>query len=548
MKYFSTRRRFLQNGAAASAGIAATSFLGLATPAHAYLRHEVPAFGEVLQDDDAITRDPRVKKLLQQSVDAAISAGASYADMRLTHTRKRSFRPLPGSGGRNVTDDEEISIGIRAFVRGYWGFASGPVWTLAEGTRLGKEAVHQATTNALGKDRIATLAPAEKVSNGNWTMPVKIDPFSIHPSQIGDILLGICNYGLWQTGVFGVGIQADFQRQDKAFCSSDGTYFSQRTYLTSGLCQIAMYGGHSGGLDIFSPAGVGFEMFDETTVRQAIDQCLIDLKANAALPIIPIDVGRYETVMDALSIANLLSGCIGAATELDRALGFEANAGGTSYLNDPANILGHEVVGSRLLSVTANRSDPGGAATVQWDDEGVTPKSTSLVTNGLVSGYQTTREGAGWLGRVTSGSVASSTGCAHAPAGVDAPLTHTANLRMEANPASNDFNTLINSVKKGIACQGVGAWLDFQQLNGMGYGAMFQIANGKKVARIINGGILFRSPELWKSLRAIGGDFSRRAYGMNAEKGEPPQNGHHTVSAVPAAFETLTFIDITRKA
>lgn len=502
-------------------------------------------------DDPPITSDPRIEKLLRSAIDAAVSTGAMYADVRFTHTIDRRFQPITAANVEgSVTDSETIEIGVRALVAGYWGFASGPVWTSNECVRLGKEAVLQAIANRFKNDREMSLAPVSVVKNGSWTTPVQIDPFTLHPSQIFDIVRGLVFFALNHPGVQRVFASAQFTRQDKAFATSDGSYLTQRTYRSAGTFQIDhRYNGVEGGgsMDFLSPAGVGFEHFDETRIREAVPPLIEDIKWNASLPAIPLDVGRYETVFDAASSAGLVSPTLGAATELDRALGFEANAGGTSYLNDPAAMLGTNVASSSI-SVTADRSEVGGAATVKWDDEGAVPVTTSLIKNGILSGYQTTREGAGWLADAKLPTVPGSTGAAYSPNGTLAPLAHTSNLRLHAGPDDLDFNSLVQTVKSGIGIKDATPSLDFQLLNGVVNGRCYQIINGKITARLGGAAILFRSPELWKGIRAIGGEQARRTYGLSMKKGQPSQTSYHTVDAVPIHHEGLTYIDPMRKA
>src|SRR6185437_2233908 len=172
--------------------------------------------------------DPRLASLAARALDSAKSAGAAYADVRLSHTKMRRFFPL------FTYDDEDMEVGVRALVEGYWGFASGPVWSPDEMARLGREAVHQAKTNALGKPRIVTLAPAPVVQNGSWVMPVKIDPFEVSPFEIQDELTSL---DLFTRRTPGVGLtmnQASSTVQEKAFASTLGSYCTQRSYLTQG--------------------------------------------------------------------------------------------------------------------------------------------------------------------------------------------------------------------------------------------------------------------------------------------------------------------------
>jgi len=79
-------------------------------------------------------------------------------------------------------------------------------------------------------------------------------------------------------------------------------------------------------------------------------------------------------------------------------------------------------------------------------------------------------------------------------------------------------------------------------------GRMHQIVNGKLGPMIHKGGITFRSPELWKSLVAIGGDTSQRHVGCQRIKGQPWQQVAHTVRAVPGKITNVRVIDAMQRA
>lgn len=493
--------------------------------------------------------DPRLAALAARALDAARGGGAVYADIRLTHTKMRSF----DTGGWQ--DAEDMEVGVRALVDGYWGFASGPIWSPDEMARLGREAVHQAKVNALGKPRVVTLAPAPVIREGHWTMPVEFDPFELSPLEITDHLLSLELYGRHFTEFQGpLQVTADATVQDKAFASTAGSFLTQRTYRINGTIQGTVEVKDKRGVfdvDCLSSAGMGWELFiadriprvRDHPIQEEIRRRLEECKEDILLPVKPVDVGRYDTVFDALGMATLVDATLGRATELDRAMGYEANAGGTSYLNDPLTMLDRYQAGGPLLTVTGDRSDRGAVATVKWDDEGVTPDDFTLVRNGVLTDFQTTRESAGWMPKATH-----SHGCANAPSALDPPLTHTPNLTLAASASPGDFGTLIGSVSDGVAVKGAAFLMDFQAASGLVSGLAFAIKGGKRVSQLPGAGILFRSTELWKALAATGGDASVRRYGMQATKGEPPQVCYHSATAAPAVIKGLTLIDSLRKA
>lgn len=500
--------------------------------------------------------DPRLKSLTARALDAARAAGASYADVRLTHERLRVFDAATG-----VNDTESMLVGVRALVNGYWGFASSPVWTPDEMARLAAEAVHQAKTNALGKPRAVDLAPAPVIVDGHWEMPVAIDPFEISPFEAVDFLQGMILY-VGRTPNTNVGQSTCAAIvQEKALASTSGSYCTQRSYNTSGYFNfmLTLEHGQRGniGLLCLTPAGMGWELYTadkiprvrDHTVYEEIDLIVEELREDLLMPEKAVEVGRYETAFDPFTVAGLVDETLGRATELDRAFGYEANAGGTSYLNDPVAMLGSYQAGAPSLTVTAERSQPGAVGTVKWDDEGVEPDAFTLVKDGTLVDFQTTRESARWLEAAYAkhNRPMRSHGCAAAPSAVFAQLQHTPNLALAPGRDAKDFDALVSGITRGIAVKVGSVDLDFQHSSGMGSGRIYEVKQGKRVARL-NGGFLFRATDLWKSLQTIGGEASLRRFGLLARKGEPAQEHWHSVTAPAALVKDLTIIDPLRKA
>lgn len=495
--------------------------------------------------------DPRLKMLVDAGLNSALSSGASYADVRLTHTFALNF---PGA---NIYESESITIGVRALVDGFWGFASSPIWNLDEASRLGRDATAQAKSGGTGKPRIMSLAPLASVASGHWTMPVQEDPFQIDRAEISDFLSGLRDYirGLKDVSP-NVGSQGSFVRQEKAFGSSDGAFCTQRIYRSEGVVAFVVKSPTMSlriELDCLTPVGAGFELFRGQPLREICvwehERAIEDFK----LPLHPVDPGRFNMVLNARDVAKLISMTVGASTELDRALGYEANAGGTSFITDPGNMVGELKLGNSALHVTGNRSSRGSVATVQWDDDGVLPRDFTLVDNGILRGMQTDREGASWLAGNTAAvqQGSQSLGCASAPEAGFSPLTHSANLVLSPGENNLDSEGLIEGMGDGIAMRSVAFDLDFQRISGLGMcglptGRVYEIKNGKKIALIPSIGILFRTDELWKAIVEKGG--KSETFGVGALKGEPSQSHYHSVSAVPMLFKELTAIDVTRKA
>jgi TldD protein len=497
------------------------------------------------------------RALAARAVEAAKAAGAQYADVRLTHTWERSF------GNTSLKDDAEgMAVGVRALVDGRWGFASSSYWTEDEMARLGREAAGQAKTTIAGRGPRVDLGTIPVVRDGEWIAPVKVDPFTVPIDEIVDFAGGLrlftsLGYGGTAIGPKGVSLHVElsFWRQEKTFASTQGSSFVQTTYRNASEFTVNYrHRDRSGAasVDFLPPTGHGWEYIRdaEGRLRDAIPELIAEVQESWRLPTKPVEVGRYDVVLDAASVANLLGGTIGGATDLDVAMGYESNAGGTSYLNDPLGMVGAYQLGPPLLTVTANRSLPGGLATVRWDDEGVEPDEFAIVRDGVLADFPTTRESAAWLtgSAAARGRTPRSHGCAAADSGLDAPLLHTPNLALTPAPGGPSFEELVAGTTKGLAIRQAQGNMDFQHLNGLGTGAVYEMRNGKRVARIAGAGFLFRTPELWRSVQALGGPNDLRWFGAVSTKGEPAQAVPFSVGAVPAALKQLAIIDLERKA
>lgn len=499
--------------------------------------------------------DPSVRQLVMQGVQAAQDAGAQYAEVRLSNSFRRNI------GSASLNDHQSLHAGVRVLVDGAWGFASGPFWSNDEIVKVARRAVVQAreSVGAISGSAVdmSVFTKANAVKDGHWTMPVKYDPLSLHPYSIQDYLNGLTTqiaheFKKGQGEQIRASSEASFFVQERAFGSSTDSYFTQKVYLTSGKLSVVLQRQASGKppaagsreIDLVTPSGAGWELFSEQPLLDAAFSALDDIKADMDLPVNPVSTGKFDTILDAVSVARLLSQTIGSASQLDRALGYEADSTGISYLNNPANMLGKLKVGSSLLSVTANRTEQGGAATIKWDDEGVASQPFTLVKQGVFQDYHTTREGASWLNDEKVKGKRNIHGVANAPTAAYEPLAHTANLTLEPNSKDITYDDLISSVKSGLVMEQCSPSISSNLLNGMLRGRVYEVKDGKKVARIANAGIMIRTNGFWNSLTSKGGQKSALRTGLASAKGDPQRQSYHSVTAVPAVFENQSVTDL----
>jgi TldD protein len=537
-----TRRTFVQQCAGLAAGMA--------------LPHGARAWNGDLLRTPARVPDPHVdvRALALRAVDAARSAGATYADVRLTRTLQRQLDILDNIPNAPF-ESEDVAVGVRALVDGVWGFVASPDWTMDEMVRLGRAAAQQARANGFGQRGGVAWEPVSAVT-GTWEMPVTHDPFAMSVDEQLDYIHAVHGLVRQARRTAVAHSMLFFTRQDKTFASTDGSLVQQTLYLTSGGFSIALPSdarhdrSGSAGYDGLSPCGRGWEEYRNAGLMERIPALLETAEVERRRPIVPVELGRYDVVFDTAATAALLDETIGAATELDRAFGMEANASGTSYLTDPLAMLGTTRIGVSGLTVSANRSQPGAAATVKWDDDGVTPEEFTLVDDGMLADFQTTRDQAAWLApwyHKTNRPVRSH-GCANAPSAMFVAMQHTPNLRMHPAPADASFETLVAQVGNGVAIRGGRVRVEQQRLNGSGEGAMYRIRDGKLAEQLDGGGYLFRAPQLWGSVRALGGASSLQWIGRSRAKGQPVQGSFHSVAAVTMHVGDVRLIEMGRRA
>jgi len=507
-----------------------------------------------------------LRALALRAVDAARSAGATYADVRVIRSIEQSFsHERTDVVGCSVSDSERLGIGVRALVNGCWGFAATPYLEPDDAARAGSVATMIAKTNAAVAPRSLEWAPLPGPT-GEWTSPIRIDPFSIPIEERIDFM------NAWRQsivdapkhGVIAVPATSSMQfaREERIMVSSEGMDVVQTIYTTIASFRLevaprdwrAREEGKGAQMRArgLGARQAGWELMLDARLRDQVPRLLDDGRELISSPEQPTQAGRYDVVFDSPTMASLLGYTIGLSTELDRALGDEANASGTSFLGPaPIALLGTQRLGAPSVTVTANRSAPGGVATVKWDDEGVVPETFTLVTNGVLTDYQTTREQASLLAPWyrARGKPVRSNGCASASWAFGVPMSRVPNLALEPSKGTSSFADLVAGTKRGLAIMGADVSTDFQARRGWTDGGRVRlITNGKLGPRLSDAGAIFSTVELWKSITALGGHASIEPTTLGYFKGQPGIPSQFTVAAPAACATNISVIDTRRLA
>jgi TldD protein len=550
-----SRRDFL-----ATTSVSAMSALFNLRPSH----HQtlLARVGVSPQPANAFLPDPspidHLRAMATAAIESAKSAGASFADIRISERQLLELRLGPLSP---VMPDTSIQstydFGVRVMVDGAWAFVHGTNPT-ADGTTKGaRDAVATARGYARQIRRKIELAPTP-VATGEWTTPFQIDPFTV-PLEDQAALLGAYRAAAARVR-YGSdpGVAFKWLRDTRVFASSEGALTTQIIYRSEPSASVTgnLGLGERGngpvnvGLPGYLPAAGGYETVTLPGFQDTIKRFAEEAVRIASIPRRTLDVGRYPVVFDGVTLGAAMGATIGPALELDRVLGYEADAAGTSYLSPPNEILGTQIT-SPLLNLKAHRALPAIWA-VKWDDEGVEPDSYDLIRDGVLVDYHTSRETApalaDWYAK--QGKPMRSHGCLMAPE-VDMPsLVRAPHLAVtpSAKPASVD--DLAKELNRGILVSEINGFSTDHQLAGgsmMWGGKLFEVAQGKIVRRIDGNGLQFRTSTFWKSLQTLGDETTVGSSAYNLRKGQPWHAVRHVTSAPAGLFKEIDVVLTKRR-
>ena len=489
------------------------------------------------------------------ALDAAKSAGASYADVRISRNRNQALFTRERRV-QNLVDNETFGFGVRVLVDGAWGFAASRELTRDEVSRIARQAVDQARANRTTLVRPVTLAPVTPTPNGSWRSQARIDPFDVPIEEKVELLLAANAAALGVSGARFVSSQMFFLREEKTLATTDGTYVVQTIYRAQPSLNITAVAPDNSDFQTrqsndIQPMGKGYEhVLDAKLVENAprwAEEAVRKLSAK------PVEVGRYDLVLHPSHLWLTIHESIAHPTELDRAMGYEANYAGTSFVAPPDKMLGTLKYGPEFMNVQGDRSQPGSLSAVGWDDEGVKPDEFLIVKNGIFNDYQTTREQAPWLGWWYSrqGQEMRSHGCSYAQSWADVQFQRMPNVSLLPGEQNLSWDDLIAATDRGIAIVGEGSFsIDQQRYNAQFGGQVFhEIRGGKIVGMLKDVAYQLRTPEFWNSMDMIGGRDSYELGGaFNDGKGQPSQSNAVSHGCVPARFRNVNVINTGRRA
>ena len=481
-------------------------------------------------------------RLAQLAVDRLKKAGVTYGDIRLN---RYQYETLTARERRisGVSQDASFGYGVRALKKGAWGFAASNDFSEKALAETVDRALAVAEANAILQEKPVKLSPVEPVE-ATWSSGYTQDPFEVPLDEKTSLLLAINEKALAVKGAGFVNSRLAFVREDKFYASTEGSVIEQdlvRSWGAFSVTAVDRAAGDAQSRDsLAQPILRGWEAIREhdfvAEAEEAAHQAVAKLKAK------PVEPGLYDLVLDPSHLFLTIHESCGHATELDRALGYEANYAGTSFLTPDK--LGKFRYGSELVHMVADRTTPHALATVAYDDDGAPAEKWDLIREGVFVGYQTTREQEAWLEGVKA------RGCAHADSWSSVVFQRMPNVSLDPGDSKLTGDDLIADVKKGVRIRGRGSYsIDQQRYNFQFGGQVFEeIKDGKVVGMLRDVAYQARTPDFWAALDGVAG---RAEYALGGSfydgKGQPGQINAVSHGCSPSRFRQINVINTGRE-
>jgi TldD protein len=322
--------------------------------------------------------------------------------------------------------------------------------------------------------------------------------------------------------------------------SSEGAQIHQTKFATGAGCAAYAFAGNEIQKRSYPNSfggqyqSKGYELIEELKLlenaRRVGEEAVALLKADQC------PEGTFNLVLDSSQMGLQIHESVGHPIELDRVLGMEANFAGTSFLTlDKLRKLHY---GSDIVNVVADgRQEHGpGLGTFGYDDEGVPARCTPIITNGLFTGYLSSRETAHTIGETHSGATV------RAEAFNRLPMIRMTNISILPGHLPLTKAELIASTDSGVYMETNRSWsIDDKRYNfQFSCEAGWEIKNGKRTRLLKNSSYSGITTDFWNSMDAICSRDEWTLWGTpNCGKGQPQQTMGTGHGAAPARFRNI---------
>ncbi len=485
--------------------------------------------------------DDIIKKAADKAISISKQNGASYSDFRLTNFRSQRISTRENII-QGIYDSEDYGFAVRVLLDGVWGFAASSTFNENEVGIITEKALSIAKANKKILKKKIHLVPVGTYQD-TWKTPIKKSAFDVSIDDKVNFLFSLnekakqigadfCNSYIWAVNEW------------KYFASSVGSYITQDLHRINSEFNVTVIDKTTGKFEsrnaLTAPIGKGYEYVEEYDwfgdLEKAVEEAKMKHKARSVEP------GKKDLILDPTHLWLTIHESCGHPTELDRALGFEANYAGTSFMT--VDKLKKLKYGSDNINIFADRTQKDGLATRGYDDDGVKTMQWDIIKNGKFVGYQTTREMASYIKEKRSN------GCAYADSWSHFPIQRMPNISLKPGRKKLSLQDLISDTEDGIYIIGDGSWsIDMQRYNFQFTGqAFYEIKNGKITEMLRDVAYQGNTVDFWNSCDAVCDESEYKLGGsFSCGKGEPGQVSPVSHGSSPARFRNINILNTAKE-
>jgi TldD protein len=470
--------------------------------------------------------------MVRAAVEAALNAGAEYADARMVQQEQESVRVKNGHVD-GVEHNDSLGMGVRVIADGAWGFAATADISPAGIVAVAAQAVRIARASARVQSERITLSPLQGV-RADWRSDYRQDPFAVPLDEKISLLLDLDRLMRETPAVKVAEAQANCFRTENYFASSDGADLMQETVECGCLLQATAIGGDEVQTRSFPSAlegyhaQAGWEVMAQSQLEDGARLIGVEAEQLLTAPVCPSE--EMTVILEGSQLALQVHESCGHPIELDRVFGTELSLAGGSFLTPDK--LGSRY-GSDAVNIVADATVPVGLGTFGYDDEGVPAQRSEIVSEGIFTGYLTSRETAPKIGQTSQGAMRAD-GWQHTP------LIRMTNINLE--PGDWTLDEMIAETPHGILLDNTKCWsiddlrLNFQFSTEVGW----LIEDGAITGMVRNASYQGITPQFWQSCDAVANRDEWRMWGvLNCGKGDPMQGMHVGHGTSRARFQNV---------
>ncbi|WP_427337972.1 TldD/PmbA family protein [Caloranaerobacter sp. DY30410] len=458
--------------------------------------------------------------------------GVDYADIRIVDTIKEKIS-TENLKVQDLENSRSKGAGIRVILDGSLGFASTQNFEQLEETAL--KALEIAKSSRLLQREKIKLAPKEVVVD-HYETKIEIDPFTVSKSEKIKLLFDAEKAMRKSAKLIRTNATMDFQKQEKIFADTEGSYITQLLYESgggivatarnNGITEIRSYPNSFRG----NHGTAGYEYvlkLDLVGHAEKIAKEAVMLTHAEECP-----SGYYDIILDGGQLALQIHESIGHPIELDRVFGSEAAYAGMSFLG--VEMMDNFKYGSEHVTVVMDATIPTALGTYGYDDDGVKATREVIIEKGIFKNFISSRDTAVKIGRMSNGNN-------RADEWWNIPIVRMSNISLM--PGDFEFDELVKGIEYGFYMVTNKSWsIDDKRLNfQFACEIAYEIKNGEFTGKIYRNPIYTGiTPQFWRSCDGVCNKKYWKVYGTpNCGKGQPPQTAHVAHGASPARFRKV---------